>query len=148
MNCIGHTFSNDKNSLSSLTSFLEEYTVCIKSKTPASNNNEISLKKIRISYTLSTPLKDENKLSMKDIPWIFNLSNNEVILDICDSFHPSDRIQSFLDILELYNIKAQNIIIEGSFFSCRTDCLYEVSMPLYDYHNLTNDELTELVLGS
>lgn len=141
MNCIGHSFLGNEDSLFRVKAFLEK----IDSTKIIATPEDIELHKFKLSYTLNTPLDIETKISLLDEEWIESVTSNEAVLFFHNKIQLQNRVCHFQISLQEFDLRMRNLNIESSYYIKPTNQIGELIINSKDYLKLQNRKLKKLI---
>lgn len=141
MNCIGHSFLGNEDSLFRVKVFLEK----IESSKIIATPEGIELYKFKLSYKLNRSLDIESKLSLLNEEWIENITNTEAVLFFSNKIQLQNRVCHLQMLLQEFDFRMSNLNIESSYYIKSSDQIGELFINSKDYLKIQNWKLQKLI---
>lgn len=142
MNCIGHRFSNNSDTLFRMRLLINEVKLS-KTSTP---QEDIKLYKFTFSYKLKTISNSNFIDDLKKIVWVEEVNNKEATLYFDNKVSIKERIMRFKLKLLKHNLMMSDIKLKQVFYSDYDYNSFEFSMPPTIWWKITYNDIRELII--
>lgn len=141
MNCIGHSFLGNEDTLFRVKALLEK----IESSKIIATPESIELYKFKLSYKLNRPLDIESKLSLLNKEWIKSITNVEAVLFFSNKVQLQNRVSHLQMSLKEFDLRMRNLNVESSYYIKPSKHIGELIINSNEYLKIQNRKLQKLI---